>query len=96
MSDLSQWVNGEGPKKWWLTWVGVAGGFAWLTLASLGVAKFIDTLEPALYFWGSLSGIGSASAVTLHATGRKWQAASRYTETQYQSFEEDGAPGRFG
>jgi hypothetical protein len=65
-------VNGEGPKKWWPTWVAITAAMSHLLLASLGVSKFGDTLEQGLYFYGSLCGIGTAGAVILHATGRKW------------------------
>ncbi len=88
------------PPKWALTWVGVLAAFVHLTLASLGVAQFMATLEPGLYFYGALSGFGTAGAVTLHATGRKWNAA-RYQTNSYPeypaptTYEDDGVPGRY-
>jgi len=70
---LGRWIRSNGPPKWLLTWMSFCAGALHLLFASLGVSRFEATLEAALYFYGSLIGIGTAGAVTLHTTGRKWQ-----------------------
>jgi hypothetical protein len=91
MTLLGRWLRENGPPKWLLTWVSFSAGTTHLVCASLGVSHFAETLEAALYFYGSLVGIGTAGAVTLHATGRKYDfAAAAQASREGETFTDTG------
>jgi hypothetical protein len=60
-----------GPPKWAYSGWAIALASAHLALAGFDVGRFFDLFEVAWPFYSTLIGITSATAATLHVTGRR-------------------------